>query len=311
MGYNFKKGIFIIKNKLKNNNVIRKKYKKIVLPLLIKCSPVFATKVLYWTATSKKLNLKDPKDYNEKLQWLKLYWQHPLVSRCADKYEVRNYVKECGCEELLNELYGVYENIEGIEWNNLPQKFVLKTTNGCCTNIICNDKNKINKSETLSKLDEWLKVDYGFHAAEIHYSKIKPRIICEKYIETKEGLLPNDYKIFCFNGTPKFVFVGLDREIKYKKVFLDLNWNNIDIIKEEELKKNDIKKPQCFEKMIYYAARLSKPFPFVRIDFYDCNNKPILGEMTFTPKGCIANDYKEDALKMLGDWIVLPEKYTY
>src|SRR5690606_8377244 len=167
--------------------------------------------ILYKNRLGKKLNLRDPKDFNEKLQWLKLYWQHPLVIQCADKYEVRSFVQERGCEAILNELYGVYKDVSEIEWEKLPSKFALKTTNGSGTNIICSDKSKLDKREVFEKLDDWLKKDYSLVAAEVHYSKMVPQIICEKFIETDDGLLPNDYKLFCFNGEPRVILVVTER----------------------------------------------------------------------------------------------------
>lgn len=301
-----------IKEKLKKNERIRnfynKAYKRYVA-LLVKTSPVLASKYLYKKTTGKKLNLKEPKAFNEKLQWLKLYWQHPLVAKCGDKYEMRQYVKDCGCEEVLNELYGVYEDATEIDWEVLPQKFVLKVTNGCGFNIICDDKSKLDKTKAINQLNEWLKTDYSLYAAELHYAKMKPRIICERYIETNAGFLPNDYKIYCFNGKPKLVLVVTERDNDPKLFFLDLNWCKLDIGKKDT--KGDLpNKPDCFNDMLEYAEKLAKPFPFVRVDFYDFNGIPILGEMTFTPAGCMAMNFNEYGLEMLGDMLQLPEKYT-
>ena len=303
----------IIKESLKKNDLIRKIYTKSnkkFVAFLVKNTPVLASKYLYRKATGKKLNLKNPQDFNEKLQWLKLYWQHPLVTQYADKYEMREYVRNCGCEEVLKELYGVYETTSEIDWDSLPSKFALKCTHGCGFNIICDDKSKLDKNEALEKLNEWLKIDFSLYNAELHYAKMKPRIICEKYIETDAGFFPNDYKVFCFGGKPKFIYLGTEREIKYKKTYFDINWREMDVLKIKSTNKDIPKKPKSFEKMLEYAEKLSKPFPFVRIDFYDYNEKPILGEITFTPTGCMATYYKEEALKMLGEMIELPEKYV-
>ena len=302
-----------IKESFKKNDLIRKIYTKSnkkIVSFLVKNTPVLASKYLYRKATGKKLNLKNPQDFNEKLQWLKLNWQNPLVTQCADKYEMREYVRNCGCEEVLNELYDVYEATSEIDWDSLPSKFALKCTHGCGFNVICDDKSKLDKNEALEKLNEWLKIDFSLYAAELHYAKIKPRIICEKYIETDAGFLPNDYKIYCFNGDVKIALVCSDRVTELKLNFLDLNWKRIDIGSEKFNKGEVPKKPKCFDIMINYAEKLSKPFPFVRIDFYDYNNKPVLGEMTFTPVGCMAMYYNDFGLKMLGEMIELPEKYV-
>ncbi|MDD5447733.1 MAG: ATP-grasp fold amidoligase family protein [Actinomycetota bacterium] len=271
-------------------------------------SPVIASKYLYRSIMGRKLDLKNPQDFNEKLQWLKLYWRDPLITKCTDKYEVRDYVKSCGCEEILNELYGVYDEVSKIDWDNLPSKFALKCTHGCKSNIICDDKQKLDKEQVFNQLSKWMKIRYDRIAAEIHVKNIKPRVICERYIETSDGFLPNDYKIYCFNGKPKLVLVCTERATGYKRAFLDLNWEKLDIAKDGEATAQIPKKPECFEKMLKYSERLAQPFPFVRIDFYDFNGKPILGEMTFTPVGCIARCYTEEGLKWLGDMLELPER---
>ncbi len=301
-----------IKELLKKSYFIRNIYfkaNKNFVAFLIKNTPVLASKYLYRRGTGKKLNLKNPQDFNDKLQWLKLYWQHPLVAKCADKYEVREYVKRCGCEEVLNELYGVYETTSEIDWDSLPSKFALKCTHGCGFDIICDDKSKLDKNEALEKLNEWLKIDFSLYAAELHYAKMKPRIICEKYIETNAGFLPIDYKVYCFNGKPKWVLVCTDRTIGYyKRACMDLNWKKLDIVLKGVPTSYLPNKPNCFNSMLEYAEKLATPFPFVRVDFYDYNGMPILGEMTFTPLGCMAN-YDEYSLKKLGDMLDLPEKY--
>ncbi|MCM3617919.1 glycosyltransferase [Sutcliffiella horikoshii] len=295
------KSTFIRKTVYKINNTF--------MGILVRISPVLASKYIYRIIRGKKLKLNNPHDFNEKIHWLKLYWQHPLVAKCADKYELRSYVEDCGCKEILNDLYGVYDSSEEINWSNLPQKFVLKTSNGCDTNIICKDKSKLDKTEALKKLKDWMKIDFGLIFAEIHYSKMTPRIICEKYLETDTGDSPNDYKLFCFNGEPKFLYVGVVDQYGYThKTYYDFNWNKLNFLKQG-YKSLDHRKPTCLEDMVKYATILSKPFPMVRIDFYDYNGVPILGEMTFTPTGGLANYYQEDVLEMLGDWINLPPKY--
>lgn len=300
-----------LKKRIKNNKFLERNYINIhkkILPIMIKAFPRIASEYLYKKATGKVLDLTNPQDFNEKLQWLKLNWQHPLVVQCADKYEVRKYIENLDCKEILNELHGVYTHPSEIEWEFLPRKFALKTTNGCDTNIICIDKSELNIKEAYKKLEEWLQIDFGLLYAEIHYSKMTPKIICEKYIETENGKLPNDYKIFCFNGEPKYLYVGVIDEVGYThKTFYDLDWNKQNFVKEGYLS-YDHKKPKCLDEMVKYARILAKPFPFVRVDFYDYNGKPLFGEMTFTPTGGMANYYKEEALQLLGNQIVLPQK---
>lgn len=256
----------------------------------------------------RKLDLKDPKNFNEKLQWLKHYWQHPLVIKCADKYGMYEYVQECGNTEVLNELYAVYNSSSEIEWDKLPNKFALKCTHGCGYNIICDNKEALDKKEAINKIDSWMKQKYGETVGELHYDKITPRIIVERYIETDAGLLPNDYKIYCFNGKAKMVLVCSDREKDLKLDFVDIDWNRMNI-GVPSLASNKIPaKPECFDQMIEHAEKLSKTFPFVRVDFYDYNGKPILGELTFTPAAGMATYYNEDGLNLLGEMLDLPKE---
>ena len=272
-------------------------------------SPVLASRYIYRRYTGKVLNLKKPKDFNEKLQWLNLYWQNPIVVNCADKYKVREYAEKSGCEKILNQIYGVYEKSSEINWENLPKKFVLKCTHGCGFNIICDDKDKLDKDKTFLQLDKWMKIRIDKYFAEIHYSKIKPRIICEQYLETDAGFLPNDYKVYCFNGKPRLVLVCTNRINNLKLYFMDLNWERMNI-GSEVFNSGDLpKKPECFDEMIKYAEMLATPFPFVRVDFYDYNRKPVLGEMTFTPGACMAAYYNETGLQLLGEMLNLPLKY--
>ena len=302
---------------------LRNKNKQFMLDFLIKCnkkivsmlvflSPVLATKYLYMLTMGKKLNLKNPQDFNEKLQWLKLYWQHPLIIKCADKYMVRQYVEECGYGDILNELYGGYDDVSEINWEKLPEKFALKTNNASGTNIINDGKNKLSKENVLKKLKKWLRSDYGRYFAEPHYSKIKPKIIIEKYLGSEDGVWPFDYRFYCFNGEPRIILLSLDRATELKCIFYDIDWNRI-IIEDMHNKKfhhnKIVRKPECLNEMVECAKKLSEPFPFVRVDFYNYANKIIFGEMTFTPSGCMLDYHNQESLKTMGDWIKLPRKY--
>ena len=235
--------------------------------ILLKISPKFIYKRIYKKSQGKTLNLKNPKLFNEKLMWLELNNKNnDLMVKCTDKYDVRQYVKDKGCGEILNELYGLYNDANEINWDELPKKFVLKCTHGCGFNIICNDKSKLDKKETIKKLNKWKSKRFGYETVELHYTKIKPRIICEKYLETDSGILPNDYKIYCFNGVPKLILVCTERVTKTRLDFFDLDWNVLDIGKEEYKSKVVPKKPENLEKMIEYAKKLSEQFEFVRVD---------------------------------------------
>jgi len=284
--------------------LLRPLWRIFVQPL---ASETLRTKFLYWDVMGRRLDLVNPKDYNEKLQWLKLNWKDPLIPKCADKYGVREYVKGCGCEDILNELYGVYDKTDDINWESLPDKFVLKCTHGCGYNIICTDKSKLDKKASLTKLKKWMRSQYGLRYVEYHYLSIKPRIICERYIETEAGLLPNDYKILCFNGQPRYVVAISERVSGMKLHYLNMQWNWLDIVMPIHNKGELPVKPLCWDKMVEVATALSQPFPFVRIDLYDDNGKVVFGEMTFTPGAGLLRFYSEAGLNYVGGLLTLPE----
>jgi hypothetical protein len=211
---------------------------------------------------------------------------------CADKYRVRDYVEECGFKEALPELYGKWDNAKDIDWDKLPNSFVLKTNNGCGTNIIVKDRLELNIKPTIKKLNNWLSASYGYNNSQMHYIKIKPCIIAEELllpsrddkIISPDSLI--DYKIWCFEGVPESILVVHNREnSNYLLSFYDLKWNNITegkIVSNKHKSYNDIPKPKSLDKMIEMAKILSKNLPQVRIDFYDIDGKPYFGEMTFT-----------------------------
>ena len=172
--------------------------------MLTRISPKLNTKVVYLTKFKKPINLKHPQTLDEKIQWLKFntYYQNPLITQCADKYAVREYVEKSGCGEILNELYGVYDWVEEIPWETLPNQFVIKWNFGCGQNLIVFDKSKLDIEDAKRKLNEWYKIRNTFYLtySEMQYKGIPPKLICEKLIETESGDVPVDYKLYCFNG---------------------------------------------------------------------------------------------------------------
>ncbi len=301
-----------MKSKLRN---IQKQVWFSISPILYQISPVVASKVLFLFAMKKRLDLENPITFNEKIQWLKLYWQDDRVAKCGDKYDVREYVESCGLEEILNPIYGMYKNAEDIDFNKLPKKFALKGTHGCGYNIICTDKEKLDLEKTKETCNIWLKSRYSQVSAEVQYDKMEAKLIAEKFIEGREENGPVDYKVFCFNGEAKFTMVCEERggSERAKFYFLDNKWNilpynNDSKIVQKEGKVKNIYKPKSFEKMIEYAQKLSEPFPFVRVDFYDVDGRPVLGEMTFTPCGGIDSRLDKDVDIMMGDLITLPKE---
>lgn len=281
-----------------------------IIALVSGISPKLASKIYYRTKLHKKLDLVQPKLFNEKLMWLKLneYENNKLITKCVDKYKVREYVKQCGCSEILNELIDVYDNADEINFEKLPDKFVLKCNHAAGYNIICNDKSKLDKEETRKKLKKWMKIDYWKFVAEVQYKNVDKKIVCEKFLESKDGNAIEDYKIYCFNGVPEFCMVCIGRNLGKPTYYLfDKNWklmriNPAGINAPEGF---TIEKPKCIDQMYEYAKILSRPFKFVRADFYDYNGKPIFGELTFTPAGCIDKNYTDEAQLKLGELINL------
>jgi hypothetical protein len=227
-------------------------------------------------------NLKNPVTFNEKLTWLKLYWRDPLAIKCADKYDVREFIRERGLADILIDLYGVYDNVEDIDFEQLPTRFALKVTHGCGYNVICTDKEKLNWEEIKRKIQYWQGLSYYDHSLEWIYKDIKPKIICEKFIETSDGKPPKDYKVFCFNGEPEMLFVASDRINNQTKFdFYTSDWGHIPVKNHYPNSSGELPRPAELEQILEMSRKLSDGFPHVRVDFYIEEGRIIFGEMTF------------------------------
>ena len=229
-----------------------------------------------------KLNFKNPKTLNEKIQWLKFNGTNPLMTVCSDKYLVRDFIeKEIGAEYLIP-LLGAYDSPDDIDFDKLPNKFVLKVNWGSGQNIIVKDKSQANIFEIKGKLRTWMKPwkNHYYHGFEWCYKNVKPKIICEKYIEQMDGKL-YDYKIFCSNAEPKFLFVGIDRSIDLRFNFYDMNWNKLPFKQHYDVSDKTILPPQNFKEMVRLSKKLSRFFNFVRCDFFEIDGKVYFGELTF------------------------------
>ncbi len=229
-----------------------------------------------------KLNLDNPQTFNEKIQWLKHNYRDPLLTKCADKYAVREYVKEKIGEEFLIPLLGVWNNPNEIDFESLPNQFVLKVNWGSGQNIIVKDKSELNIEETKTKLQEWMmpRNNHYFMGLEWCYKNIEPKIIAEKYIEQMDGKLI-DYKFFCNWGVPKFLFLAIDRFIDTKFNFYDLDWNLLPVKNHYENCTQNIPKPKNYEEMLELSKKLSTDFPLVRVDLFEIEDKIYFGELTF------------------------------
>ena len=269
--------------------------------------------IRYYRITGKKLDWKRPGNLSEKLLWLNRYHCTPLKVQCADKYRMKQYVADCGLDEINVPLIGVWDRVEDIKWDDLPNQFVLKTNHGCGTNIICKDKNKLDIEDAKQKLTDWLKIDFGKLYNEQHYKYIKRCVFAEQYLSALD-LFQTDYKIQVINGEPYCILICADRDKNgHAQLFsYDLQWNRVSLLNgEEETLDRQFDKPKNLSKMLDYARILSKPFPYVRVDFYEVDGKLYIGELTFTPYGNIMTYYKEEVLEYMGNKLILPKKYDH
>lgn len=242
------------------------------------------TRFYYRIVLNKKLNLESPQTFNEKIQWMKLYFypQNQLVINGSDKYAVRKYIEKKGYGDKLVPLLGVWDRAEDINWDDLPDKFVLKCNHGCAYNIVVNDKSKIEKAKTIKQLNQWLKEDFGAFNIELHYSAIKHhRITCEKFL----GDNITDYKFFCFNGKPHCIYVSTDliHDRQAQIGFFYLDGQKMPLHRDDYKDISEVSFPPFYDEMQSAAMNLCKDFPFVRVDFFIANNTWYFAELTFTP----------------------------
>lgn len=293
-------------------NSMNKKYWSGYESLLLKQSPTIYANYRYRKVYNKNANLKNPTTSDEKLLWLNLYWKHPLKTECADKYTMRLYVEKHGFGHVLPEIFGVYNAIDEIDFDTLPEKFVLKCTHGCGFNIFCENKAQLDIEATKRKLALWMAIDYSEVAGELHYTGMTPRIICETFLDDLVTALPIDYKIYCFHGKVHCILVVKGRDFNGRNItsdFYDVEWKTkLPYFTASLNSERYTPKPESLDEMIAVCEALSKPFPFVRIDFYNIRGKAVLGEMTFTPGGCITSGYTSIGQTTLGSLIKLPEK---
>ena len=258
----------------------------------------------------RKLNLKNPQTINEKLQWLKLYNRNPKYTQYVDKYLVREYIKETIGEEYLIPLIGVWDNADDIEFDKLPNQFVLKCNHNSGTGMyICKNKENMDCTKVISELKKGLKQDYYLTNREWPYKNVKPRIIAETYIENKEEIGLKDYKFMCFNGKVKCSFVCTNRNSKQglSVDFFDLNWKKMPFTRHYPNSGEHINKPINYNQMLQLAEKLAKNIPFVRVDFYEVNRKIYFGELTFYPGAGFEEFSPEKYDRVLGEWLDLPE----
>ena len=303
--------MYDLMSKLKTVISLARKPQKLILPagqngLLNFIPDKIYLKAVFKAETGYSLDLNNPKTYNEKLQWLKLFDRKPEYVMFADKYKVRDYIARTIGEKYLIPMIGVYKTAEEIPWNELPNRFVLKCNHASGTNIICRNKADLDIQSSKIKLDTWLKKNSYWGEREWCYKDIEPCIICEEFMGTEDGMPPNDYKVMCFNGIPKLIQVHHDRYGDHTLDFMDTNWEKTDIVQGPRNSDNNPPKPNQLNELLEIAHVLSKDMFYARIDFYIINEKVKFGEITMYPTAgfCKFNKYETDVL--LGSWIKLP-----
>lgn len=278
-------------------------------------SPKLSIKVLFWINFRRSIDLDHPQTLDEKLQWMKLhYYNHnALVHQCADKWRVRQYVEQCGLGHILNPVIATYRHGSEIDWDKLPQKFVLKWNFGCGGNLICDDKSKLDKAWALKDIEHFRRTKQHLLAAEPQY-RMEKVLLCEQFIEGENGATPVDYKVYCFHGVPKYVMCCYNRTQDKQEgrgfaefYFFDRNWQlqRINCAGKAAPEDFTIPKPEGIDEVFRCAEILSKPFPFVRADFYLERGRVYFGELTFTPSGGFDRGRLPETDRMFGDMVDL------
>lgn len=267
-------------------------------------------RIYYWLEMRQPLNLTNPVLFNEKLQWLKLYDCRPEYCVMADKFAVKPYVAKIIGDEYIIPTIGDWDTPYDIDWDTLPDSFVLKTNHDGGGNgiVICRDKSSLDKKKAINTLlFSWRRNTYRI-AREWSYKNIRKKILAEPYMEDNKSGELRDYKFFCFDGVPKVMFVVTERGVKEKANFdfFDMDFNHLEIYTDCPVADYSIEKPASFEEMKEIAAKLSKGIPFVRVDLYEINDRPYFGEFTFYHSGGTGLLKPDIWNRTLGDWITLP-----
>lgn len=263
---------------------------------------------MYYFAHYKKFcNLKNPITYNEKLNWLKLHDHNPIYTTLVDKYEVKEYVARIIGNEYIIPTLGAWDSFDEIDFDKLPDQFVLKCTHDSEGLVIVKDKNRLDKKAAKEKIETALKQNFYYIGREWPYKNVQPRIIAEQYMEDHVDGELRDYKFFCFNGEPKVMFIASGRASDHVKFdYYDLQFNHLDIKQKYPHAQKNLRKPVTFEKMIEFSKVLSKGYPHVRVDFYEVDGHLYFGELTFYHFSGFIPFEPNQWDKVFGDWLKLP-----
>ena len=259
----------------------------------------------------KKLNLENPQTFSEKLQWLKLYNRRTIYTKLVDKYEVKPIVEKIIGKEYIIPTIGVWDNFDDINFDDLPNQFVLKCTHDSGGLVVVKDKSKMDIPNTKETINKCLAHSFFWGMREWPYKNVKPRIIAEQYMEDSKTAELRDYKFFCFDGTVKALFIASDRMTKGEETkfdFFDENYNHLPFQNGHPNANTLPEKPTCFNEMKQIAAKLSVGFPHVRVDLYEVNGKVYFGEMTFFHWSGMTPFTPEEWDYMFGEWIKLPRE---
>ena len=265
-------------------------------------------KFQYWMKLKRKLNLENPQRYTEKIQWYKLYYRNDNMPICVDKYKVREYIKRKGMEDHLVQLYAAYDKPDEIDIESLPKKFILKTSNGSNTNIICKNKASLNKAELIKKVHAFLRQTSSSAGREWPYQFVVPKIIVEQLLEdpdSPDGSI-NVYKILCFNGKPEYIVLDVDRFTNHKRNIYDTSWNDLHIASDCPCSDKEYAKPETLDEMLRIAKVLCEDFPAVRVDLYSIQGKIYFGELTFFPWSGYVQYTPDDFDFEMGKKFILP-----
>lgn len=263
---------------------------------------------MYWAMTGKRLNLKDPKTFNEKMQWMKLYDRNPQYTSMVDKYEVKKIVADTiGEEYVIPSLGGPWDNFDEIDFEMLPDQFVLKTTHDCGGVIVCKDKMVFDKEQARNKIEKHLRRNYYSWCREWPYKEIKPRVFAEKFMQDGNNDFLPVYKFFCFNGEPKIIqSIQNDKQEDESIDYFDVNWNRIDMRQNFPNSEKPLPKPGCLKQMVELARKLSScKKNFIRVDLYEINGKIYFSEYTFFSDAGFAPFDPEDWDNKLGELVRL------
>ena len=264
---------------------------------------------MYRIGIGREPDLENPRAYTEKLQWLKLYDHRPVYTTMVDKYAVKDYVAQKIGQQYVIPLLGVWDRVEDIDFDSLPQRFVLKTTHDSGGIVVCKDKSKLDIPAVRKKLKPFLKRNYYDHNREWPYKNVPHRIIAEAYMEDSVTAELRDYKFFTFGGEPKVLYIAQGRGRGEPTVadFFDMEFNHLPFTIDHDMAQNPPGKPRCFEEMKRLAAILSQGTPQLRVDFYEVDGRVYFGEMTFFHCSGMEAFHPESWDRSFGDWVKLPE----